>query len=617
MDLDFRRFSAWALVMASCWLIAWPYMGLWHDARLYALEALSRLHPGVFDRDLFLMYGSQGKFTIFPNIFAALIKLLGLDDAAFALTLTGKLLWFGSLLLLARHLISWPLGLFSFVLVLAYPSFYDSHKVFSYGESFATPRIYAEAFTFLALALWMKGSHVAAWFLILLSGLFHPLMAAPGAALLAYMTVAKFRRTWVVWVTLGLFVVFAFALLAAFPNFGNSISSAYDPVWFEAIVLRNPYVFLDQWGGAALGRIVWTGVVLALAAHEEKGEFRRFTFALLLITAGLLAVSWLGTSVWKNIFLTQLQLWRALWLAQIVSLMLMATLLPRLWKSSYPDRILASCLVAALLQDTWTMGLIALGGVAIREAARRTSISIDTRSLFWRILPYLIVLPWLLMHFLDMRYWLLVNDFYLSKAGWRVVLADRVVMFAIGIAAYWLLAQAGKGPAKTLLGAAGVALLVAVFAWSPSDGISRSSGSDDVYAQMKQDIPPGSVIASTAQGGVQLIWFKLERSSYVSQDQVVGGLFNREAALEGVRRIRLMENAGFPNSGSEWGGRSPEPEVRKVSIQSIAELCADPGLDYVVMAGKWERARQYFQNGRPFLSLYECWDFRVEQGAPL
>jgi hypothetical protein len=603
--------------LASCWLIAWPYMGLWHDARLYTLEALSRLNPGAFDHDLFLMYGSQGKFTLFPEIFAALIKLLGLDGAAFALTLTGKLLWLGSLLWLTRQLLSWPLGLFGFLLVLAYPGFYDSHKVFSYGESFATPRIYAEAFTLLALATWLGGRQVAAWILIMLSALFHPLMAIPGVALLAWMTVDEFRRTRIVWFALGLLVAFAFALLAAYPDLETSIVSAYDPVWFEAIALRNPYVFLDQWGGDAFARVVWIGVVLTLVARGEMGELRRFAFAVLVVTASLLALSWLGASVWKNIFLTQIQLWRALWLAQIVALMLFAALLPRLWKSDYANRILASCLVAALLFDTWTMGLMALAGVALRSVFKRVANQVDTENIFWQALPYLMVLPWLLRHLFEIPRWLLANETFLDKVMWRTFLADRVVLVTIGVVAYWGVTHAGKRTTKVLGGLAAVALIATTLFWYPDWESTRSVGWDTVNAQLKQDIPPGSVIASTAQGGVQFIWFKLERSSYVSQDQVVGGLFNRETALEGARRIRLMEKAGFPNSGSEWGGRSPEPEVRKVSIQSIAELCADPRLDYVVLAGKWERARQYFQNGRPFLSLYACRDFRVEQGAPL
>jgi len=653
-DRNAQRATAVLMLIAACWFAAWPYMGLWHDARLYALEALARLTPGNFDRDIFLAYGSQGQFTLFPGIFATLIGRLGLEDAAFALTLAGKMLWIGSLAFLTRQLLPWPLALFGVLLVLAYPAFYDSHKVFSYGESFATPRLYAEALTFLALGSWLRGRHVVAWMLVLLAGLFHPLMAIAGAALLAWMTAIGFRRQQIVWLALGLSVAVVFAFLV-FPDFKVRLFSAYDPAWFEAISLRNPYVFLDRWGDAAFGRMVWIAVVLALVAREETGMLRRFAFAMLLITAGLLAVSWLGTSVWRNIFLTQLQLWRALWLAQIVALMLLAVLLPRLWKSGYADRILASCLVAAMLQDAWTMGLIALGGVAIREvlkrisinsdavipakagiqsnqasgsrvktgmtidgsALKRTSASIDTGTFFWRILPYLIVLPWLIMHFLDMRYWLLVNDFYLGKAGWRVFLADRVVMLAIGIAAYWVLAQAGKGTVNVILAATGAALLAAVLAWSPTVGNAGSAGRNDVYAQLKQDIPPGSVVASMVQGGVRFIWFGLERPSYVSQVQMAGGLFNRDMALEGVRRLQSMEKAGFPFSSTEWGGKNPEPGNRKVSLQSVAALCADSGLDYVIMDGGREGAKQYFQNGRPMLSLFACRDFRDGRGAPL
>ncbi|MBI1283644.1 MAG: hypothetical protein GC183_04820 [Thiobacillus sp.] len=615
-DRNAQRATAALMLVAACWFAAWPYMGLWHDSRLYALEALARLTPGNFDRDIFLAYGSQGKFTLFPGIFAALIERFGLEDAAFALTLAGKVLWIGSLAFLTRQLLPWPQALFGLLLVLAYPPFYDSYKVFSYGESFATPRLYAEALAFLALGAWLRGRHAVAWLVLLLAGLFHPLMAIPGAALLAWMTAAGFRRQQIAWLALGSSVAVVSALLA-FPDLQVRLFSVYDPAWFDAIALRNPYVFVDRWGGAAFGRMAWIAVVLALVAREETGMLRRFAFAVLLITASLLVVSWLGTSVWRNILLTQLQLWRALWLAQVVALVLLAVLLPRLWKSSYADRILASCLVAAMLQDTWTMGLLALGGVVLSEALKRASASVDTRAFFWRILPYLIVMPWLLMHFLDMRYWLLINDFYLDKAGWRVFLADRVVMFATGLAAYWVLAQAGAGTVRALLGTAGAALLVAVIAWSPSSGRSGSAGWNDVYAQLKQDIPPGSVVASTVQGGVRFIWFGLERPSYVSQVQMAGGLFNRDTALEGIRRLQSLEKAGFPFSSPEWGGKNPDPGNRKVSLQSIAALCTDSGLDYVIMDGGREGAKQYFQNGRPMLSLFACRDFRDGRGAPL
>jgi hypothetical protein len=134
---------------------------------------------------------------------------------------------------------------------------------------------------------------------------------------------------------------------------------------------------------------------------------------------------------------------------------------------------------------------------------------------------------------------------------------------------------------------------------------------------LKRDIPPGSVVASTSRGNVLFIWFKLERPSYVSQVQTAGGLFNRDTALEGVRRLQLMEKAGFPYSSAEWGKKTLGQENRKVSIQSIESLCGDTGLDYVIMDGGWEGAKQYFQNGRPLLSLFTCRDFRVGRLTPL
>ncbi len=170
------------VLIGACWFAAWPYMGLWHDSRLYALEALARLAPGSFDRDIFLAYGSQGKFTLFPGLFAALIERFGLEDAAFALTLAGKMLWIGSLAFLSRQLLPWPLALFGFLLVLAYPAFYDSHKVFSYGESFATPRLYAEALYVSGAGRMVERTSCLAWLLVLLAGLFHPLMAIPGVS---------------------------------------------------------------------------------------------------------------------------------------------------------------------------------------------------------------------------------------------------------------------------------------------------------------------------------------------------------------------------------------------------------------------------------------------------
>lgn len=58
--------------------LANPYAGLIYDARLYAVQALSRLNPGVFSKDLFFMFGSQDSFSFFSLIHSWFIGMFDL-----------------------------------------------------------------------------------------------------------------------------------------------------------------------------------------------------------------------------------------------------------------------------------------------------------------------------------------------------------------------------------------------------------------------------------------------------------------------------------------------------------------------------------------------------------
>ena len=591
-------------------------MGIWHDARLYAVEALARLQPGVFDRDLFLAFGSQGQYTLFPGMFAALIDAVGLEPAALALTLAGKLLWLAALAVLARRMLPSPYWAFGALLVLAYPPNYDGFKIFAYAESFATPRIFAEALTLLALAGWLFGRLWAAWAAILLAALMHPLMAMAGACFLGLMTLYHFRQRPAAWVAAALAVLAIPALLLLSPELQARLLAVYDPAWLEAILLRNPYVFVDQWNATAWGRLVWIATVLGLVAWEEKAALRKLALGLLTAMAGLLLLSWLGTSVWHSVFLTQVQLWRGVWLAQIVALVLLAGLLPRLWRAGYADRILASCLAATLLLDTWAMGLMAVAGIVLWQLIRLGGARIDTRGRLWRVLPYLIVLPWLLTHLSAIPYWILAYSAYLDQPAWRTLLADSVTMIGLGLALYWAFGRLGETRRKlTVTLSAGVLALSAMtWGWLEQTTPSRF---DAAYAQLKADIPAGSVVAS-AQGDASLIWFRLGRASYASLTQMAGLLFNRETALEAMRRVKLYEQAGLPYlSLNRWGSPAEDNWRERVSTQSVLGLCRDPGLDFILLPGQWEHAKAYRAGKRQVFSLLACKDYRVATLVPL
>lgn len=595
------------LLLGACWLVAHPHMGLWHDARLYAIDALARLNPGVFHRDLFLTNGSQGQFTVFPHIFAKLIVLAGLEHAALLVALAGKLLWLAALFLLARAMMPRPtLWLLGMVLVMGYPAFYDSYKVFSYGESFATPRIFAEALTLLALAAWLKAYRLAALILALIAGVLHPLMALPGGMLL---TLLYFKSTRYGFAALAAFAILAIgaASLLATGLYGR-LFEVFDPDWFDAVVLRNPYVFLDQWSAVAFGRVLFLCVVLGLMARESGSRLQPLARAMLVATIALMALSWLGAGVWKNVLLTQLQLWRVLWLAQIVALLMLAELLPRLWKAGYPDRVLAACLTSAFLLDTWAAGAATLGGLLLRTLLVRADGRIDTHRGVWRALPWVIVLPCLSAHFASLPYWFAANELHFGVAAWRTLLGDRVGLIAILVVVYLALDKWGKQKSGIEMGLAVGLFLAAIFVWSDT-GEHKNPGWQVVYQQLQKDIPPGSVVAAAMSGGVEATWFELGRASYASQAQSVGALFNRKTALAGGRRLELLHEAGFPDSQVEWGaGR--DVQTNPLTQGSIMRLCQDPDLDYVLAGGAYAGAKLYFLNNRPAVSSFACGDFR-------
>src|SRR5262249_50042359 len=136
------------LIIAAIWMVQHPYLGIvGNDSSLYSLIALARLHPDSLSADVFLRYGSQDTYTVFTPLFAAAIRLLDLEPAAAILSFLGQIGFLGCAWLLARSLMPARWALLAVGLLIALPSNYGVAHIFSYVESFLTPRQAAEALT--------------------------------------------------------------------------------------------------------------------------------------------------------------------------------------------------------------------------------------------------------------------------------------------------------------------------------------------------------------------------------------------------------------------------------------------------------------------------------------
>ena len=168
------------------WSLTHHYLGLAGDARLYAVQALARAHPNLFN-DLYLQNASQDSYTIFSSLYARCIGLIGLRNAALTLTLAFKVLFFTAAWELARRLFEAACAFLAVALLILIPSTYGAFGVFHYAEDWLTARSAAEALVVAAIACSLCGRRLSGLLIVCAAMLLHPLMALPGLLWLVFL----------------------------------------------------------------------------------------------------------------------------------------------------------------------------------------------------------------------------------------------------------------------------------------------------------------------------------------------------------------------------------------------------------------------------------------------
>lgn len=592
-----RRLLPLLLLLAAAWLLAHPWTGLWHDSRLYAVQALRRLFPGNFQHDLYFLYGSQDSFTLFSPLFAACIGALGLPAAALLLYTAGSLLWLtAAALLLAAFVRGLPFWLGLLCLVLLPSDYGPLVGIFTLGEPFPTPRIFAEALSMLALACLVRGKWRWALPALALAFLLHPLMAA-GAALVALLYLGAGRPR-----LLLLGVALAMAALSAAVASGISpfdrIAQGMDAEWLALVTRQAPMVTWDGWHAAKwLSRTAVAFSLVLAAARLSSGRQARFFACLALAGAIGLLASWLGTGCFHNLLLIQAQPWRVLWLLQAGAALALAVLLASYWPRGALVRLLLLALVVATLERNSIGGALAVPCAAglcwqLRRAAAPLLSDAHVRAVTALLLA--IGTAWLaeilkLATDTGALAPQLIDDTASRIWGWALL---RSGALALAGAALLLLiwrwtatAQRGRYLLACLVALASLAG-AALWRIGPADYAYPLSqqARDEVRATFLPLIPPTAVVYW--ENDVRASWFLLQRSSYASSVQLAGAAFNRGTALEGARRLARLERLGVQDSIREHDDAVAKLRMAQLpapSAAGLAYVCSDPLLDFVVL----------------------------------
>lgn len=629
---DLRQSLMLGLLLAS-WLAVRPWGGIWHDGRLYAAQALARLHPALFRHDLYFMFGSQDAFTVFSPIYAAFIQAFGLELGAQLLQTLGSLLWLGAaLFLMAKFLRGAALWLGAALLLLL-PTDYDPTGALALAESFLTPRIFAEALGLLAIACVVRGKARWAVPLLALALLLHPLQTL-GVLLFLMLYLANSRRRQL---TLALLALAGGAAVLWLGKAGvmpfDRLLQSMDAEWFGYVARISPMVAWDAWSAAdnLPGRTAVAASLVLAAGWLAAGWRARFYYCTALSGAIGVAAAWLGTGVFHNLLLIQVQPWRALWLLQLVSVMALCSVWQACWPRGRIFRLLLLALTGGvLLRDGAGAALAAATAAALCWQDRRPAVAqLSDRS--YRLLLLgagMLVLAWLAQvehQSLQARnviaWYFGTRESDLERRLWSMLRLGGAA--ALGLAAglaVWRLAGQPQRRARLAAGALVAACLLAAGVLGRDYSANRPKISAATSQALQQRFLP--LMAPQASvywhDDVRPTWFLLQRASYYSMTQLSGLAFSRATAMEGMRRRQRLQVLGL---GDKLYFRE-HPDGKGLpgrSLAGLAYVCADPALDFLVLAeriGTAAVAQVAGSGDEPNYYLYDCARQRASRAAP-
>ncbi len=576
--------SRTALTVASAsglLLLLRPYAGLEHDARLYFGQVLRHVGSPALAQDLFFAGGSQDAFSIYSVLVAQLYALLGVAHTHQGLVLLSLFASTAAVWGLLRRLGLGQAAGWGLVALAVLSPIYGGGRVFGILEPFLTARSFAEPLLVFGLWALLTGRLGLAAALQMLGAAFHPLMALPMLAVSWGVLVQGDRR----WGWALLVLPLAGALAAAgVPPF-DRLFKIYDPYWW-ALVTQAPQLVLANWSLSDWLTIA-TDVALLATARRLLADTaaRRLLRALLACTMVLLAVSALGIDLLRSQLITQLQLWRVLWLTHLFALVLSPWLIGQLWRRGGFWRVSAAAAGLAVVSShvSGDHGLAALAawGLSSLVAWRGWPVS---RSVIGLAVGAIAVLA-LGLSLLDV--WT-----ELGRLRWRPLAELRAWQIALALgtpvvagAAFGALALAERRllPSRWQLAPLLVPVVLLAFAtwhWDRRSDLARA-------VEAARDAPLPRLFASLIPAQATVYWYDhleatwglLDRASHHARAQGAGLLFNRDTALLIGPRREAYRRIASERETCEIGAvlaKRPSDYARcdTPSVARLADLCA-------------------------------------------
>ena len=521
-----------------------------------------------------------------------------------AVTVAGQIAFVAAAAAVVFRIVRGPARWWSLALLAASSGYYGGVGVFRMAEPFATARTLAEPLVLAALACTLASRHRTALIVLAAAAAVHPLVAAPGIAIVfLWHAMARPNLLWSIPLLL--------ALLLAAITLRPGLWLQFDPPWLAVVLDRTPHLLLSQWQLPDWSRIAWGLCVAWLGARFVEAPLRRFVISV--VAAGLagVAASWIAVDLLGSAFAAGLQLWRTHWPLHLLALVLVPVVVAALWRSGNASRAAAGCIAASCCFGR--AGLPAAAALAILavilDASRHGRPAWMSDAALRLIL--LAVLGTAAAGLLSEILSRLPPVYGARRMAWTAyvhALASVGGLLPLAVV-LWFAAYSRFAIAGACLAAA--ALAVSIAAWDARAPwhrfIEQASAGENPFRKL---LPPGAQVFWSGSYGKT--WLALGRPTWFSVDQGAGIVFNRDTALEYAARMRASVEM---QTAIDNCALVEQPACR-IDVRPARELCArQDGPDYLVLnaridghtAVEWPLPPE-IGPGRQSLFLFACGD---------
>ncbi|MBN1365896.1 MAG: hypothetical protein JW976_13895 [Syntrophaceae bacterium] len=541
-SLNLRQNFVIFSILASLWLLKHPYYGIWHDGVIYTFMALKDLYPDVFASDLFIKFGSQYNFTLFPQIYAGLINSFGIYKSALLLTVVGQLLWIFAAVTLFRIFLKGKELYISLAIVFFMSAFYGGFYCLRYAEPFVNPRIFSEAFCILGAICILKNRYIFSASFIFLSFLMHPLITMCACLIFYVYLVLTYPR-----ILFSAPLLAAAALLLGFfkiePLAG--LFRIIPPEWHQIIKVRSSFMLFSQWPLSSLAELFYTTSITAAACLFSKGSMRRLFLASIMGAYCGILVNIIGGEILKIELIMQIQAWRALWFLQFISA-LGATVIIINFLKLKNNKLLLCCFFLLTCYSTH-LGVISFGITLIFlylcvRVSRNDLPPVNVpRPTVFLIIVIIIIICIIISSITGPISIFIKNDFNIKLLAPTLesIPLDLFTPSILFLVIFFFEHYWDKKPAFKIVFLSFAVLVFSLAVWDrQSPGSKMLESNEDDTAFFRNILPKDATILW--DNSPEVSWFGARRPSYVSAQQGSGIVFYQKTALEYAKRINTI-----------------------------------------------------------------------------